>query len=644
MNIRSKITLPMILMPLAACIVVLLVCIYLYASQAEEVQKERVFNAANAFEDDFVRNQHDVEQSSKAMSFDKFLIDGFEHRRDVILRVEELKDKTYVDFVYVTDDKGIIIYCSYSPAETGNSLADEPHVKKALEGELSSGVFTGSEILLSIQAANPVYGPGNKLLGTVVSGVRIDTDEYVDYVQSLTGSEVTISLGIERIATTILTVDGERAIGTDIDEDVWAIVEGGNNYVGKINVMDKGVIGEYRPLVSNGTVIGIQFVGLYTESTDNAINRFVIMGFIVALIIMIIAGVLGVKISGKIVSPLQNLVNVAHRIALGDVNVNVKTDRKDETAELTKAFSEMIECFKEQANVLTLIADGDYTREITPKSSDDLVGNAILSMIRKNNDLLNEMRITSEEVSKGSIQIANSAQALSSGSSEQSVSIQKFAETIREFKNKAEYSDSLAEKTYASITEAGHLLKENFKFMEQMTASMKDINAGSKSIAGIINIIDNIAFQTNILALNAAVEAARAGTKGKGFAVVADEVRKLARQSADAANQTTELVTNNMLKVEQGTEISTYAYDSIVKVEDIATNNLEYMKKISEASSLQIDMVTDLSEGIEQISNIVESNSSAAEENAAAAAEMSAQSVSLDQTIMKFKMKKNVKT
>ena len=639
MNIRSKITIPMILLPLAASVIVLIVCIVLFLGQAEAVQKERISNAANLFQDDINIKLHDVEQSSKAMANDRALIEDYGNRRDLLIRAQTLKDEAGVDFVTVTDEKGVVIYCSYSPVANKKSIADTPLVKSALEGNHLSGIIGDDVVILAIQSASPVYNSHKKLVGTVTVGMRIDTEEFVDAVQSMTGSEVTVSLANERIATTIQNEDETRAIGTKINEEVWEDVKQGNNHVGKVKVLGEDVIAEYRPLMNGEEVVGMIFVGLYTKDIDNAIMRFIMVGIIVTLVAMIAAAIIGIVLSGRIVNPIRKLVNIAHQMALGDVNVDLKTETNDETAELTRAFAGMANSFKKQADVLSAIADGDYTVDIKPESSVDVVGNAIDSMITNNNELLNKIRMTSEQVSRGSLQIANSAQELSSGSSEQAVTIQKFSETIRELKSQAEHSDIISQRTFNASGEAGRLMGESIEYMQQMAVAMKEIDQSSRSIGDIINIIENIAFQTNILALNAAVEAARAGIKGKGFAVVAAEVRKLATKSAEAANQSTELITSSHNKVEMGNDITTKANESLLKVAEIAKNNTLNMKESSNASSLQIEMIRELTEGIEQISSVIELNSATAEENAAAAEEMSAQSVNLDNIIMEFKMK-----
>jgi methyl-accepting chemotaxis protein len=154
-------------------------------------------------------------------------------------------------------------------------------------------------------------------------------------------------------------------------------------------------------------------------------------------------------------------------------------------------------------------------------------------------------------------------------------------------------------------------------------------------ISSVSDIIENIAFQTNILALNAAVEAAHAGSHGKGFAVVADEVRQLSSKSAAAARETTDLIRSGLENVRTGNRIVEDAAAGMKQIKDISVLNEERMSRLNEASAHQSAAIGEISNSINQISLIVQTNSALAEESASSALEMSSQSHELD-TLVDF--------
>ena len=145
---------------------------------------------------------------------------------------------------------------------------------------------------------------------------------------------------------------------------------------------------------------------------------------------------------------------------------------------------------------------------------------------------------------------------LAQGATTQAASVEQLSASIAEITNQTAQNAENAERANRLTGEANGKAEIGNKRMDEMLKAMADINDSSSSIAKIIKVIDEIAFQTNILALNAAVEAARAGQHGKGFAVVAEEVRNLAARSAKAARETTDIIEESIDKVNMGTKLA----------------------------------------------------------------------------------------
>jgi len=174
--------------------------------------------------------------------------------------------------------------------------------------------------------------------------------------------------------------------------------------------------------------------------------------------------------------------------------------------------------------------------------------------------------------------------------------------------------------------------------MTQTTDAMGKINDASAKIANIIKVIEEIAFQTNLLALNAAVEAARAGEHGKGFAVVADEVRNLAQRSAQAANETAQLISNTIERVKKGTELNVELGESFSKVNDSSMKVAQLVDQIAQASSDQAKGVEQINSAMSQMDKVVQQSAANAEESASASEELSSQAQVLRQTVDQLAM------
>lgn len=356
---------------------------------------------------------------------------------------------------------------------------------------------------------------------------------------------------------------------------------------------------------------------------------------------IVLSVILGIFISRMISKPVIKMAEAAEKLALGDINVNIEFNSKDEIGSLAKSFTKMIANVREQAMAAEKIASGDLTTVVTIKSDNDLLGKKLSEMIEKNNEVLNNIKNAAEQVALGSKQISYSSVELSKGATEQASSIEELTASIEEISSQTKLNAENSNQANELAESAKSNAVQGSLQMNEMLKAMEEINDASGNISKIIKVIDEIAFQTNILALNAAVEAARAGQHGKGFAVVAEEVRNLAARSAKAAKETTDMIESSIKKAEGGTKIAKDTADALSQI----VNNIEkvagLVNNIAIASNEQAAGVSQINQGIMQVSQVVQSNSSTSEESAAASEELSSQAELLKEMVGKFNLKQN---
>jgi len=238
-----------------------------------------------------------------------------------------------------------------------------------------------------------------------------------------------------------------------------------------------------------------------------------------------------------------------------------------------------------------------------------------------------------EQVATASNQISEDSQQLAEGSQEQAASIEEITSSLSESKVTTEQNAENAREADILSAESNKAAEEGYKYVQDLTISMKDITKSSIEIEKIIKTIDEIAFQTNLLALNAAVEAARAGEHGLGFAVVAEEVRSLAQRSAEAAKDTTLIIKKSIEQVKKGEEISLKTNQSFENILDKVKKTKDITGEISLASKEQAENIKQITESINQIDNVTQTMASGSEESAAASEQLSAQSSDMLESI-----------
>lgn len=336
----------------------------------------------------------------------------------------------------------------------------------------------------------------------------------------------------------------------------------------------------------------------YTDFlSDFSASRLVMSGlFVLCLVIGI---VLSIIISGAIVSPLNQAVEAASRIANGDLGVDIKITSRDETGLLARAIHNMQE---ELRRIVTDIRSG------------------------------------AENIATGATQIMSGTRDLSARTEEQASSIEETAASMEQItatvKNTSDNTINAVQLSEMASTTA----KNNGKLMASLTHEIQNISGSAEKMSDIINLIDSIAFQTNILALNAAVEAARAGEHGRGFAVVAQEVRNLAQKTTTSSKDIRALILNANEQTVRGLamvkEVNNQMDQMVTNVDSVT----HILKEIEQASNEQSDGIQQIHIAIGQIDTTTQQNAALVEESVAASSMLNDQASSMNQLVSVFRL------
>ena len=235
--------------------------------------------------------------------------------------------------------------------------------------------------------------------------------------------------------------------------------------------------------------------------------------------------------------------------------------------------------------------------------------------------------------------LSNGAQMLAQGATEQASAVEELAATLNDLSRSAKQNIEMASNVHDNAQLTGDQVTLSSQQMEQLVDAMQDISSTSAQIEKIISTIENISFQTNILALNAAVEASRAGESGKGFAVVAEEVRSLAGQSEQAAKATKELIENSVKAAERGNQIVEEVSSTLRKTLDLVLQSNNAISDITDAVHTEATAISQVAEGLGQISAVVQTNSANSEESATVSTELFEQVNLLQEQTQGFQLK-----
>jgi methyl-accepting chemotaxis protein len=420
---------------------------------------------------------------------------------------------------------------------------------------------------------------------------------------------------------------------------------------------------------------------------------------IIGVLALILSVLLGSIITGSLTKPIGVLVSIANSVSVGnlmrDLDQKVKdalTTRKDEIGDIAKSFDQVIYYMQGMGNSANTIAQNDLTVSVVPKSEKDELGNAFVQMVESLRDSVGQVALNANSLSAASEQLSGAAQqaglattqisttiqqvamgtqnqagavtqtatsveemsraisGVAKGAQEQTIAVNRAAEITEQINNAIQQVSGNAAAVTRDSALAAEAAQKGSKTVEETLEGMqnikikvglsaekvKEMGIRSEQIGTIVEVIEDIASQTNLLALNAAIEAARAGEHGKGFAVVADEVRKLAERSSSATKEIGGLISGiqktvseavkamdeGTKEVEAGVKSANQAGNALSEIMNAAEEVNKQAKLAGEASTRMSEFSDELVAAVDSVSAVVEENTAATEEMAANSTEV----------------------
>ena len=379
----------------------------------------------------------------------------------------------------------------------------------------------------------------------------------------------------------------------------------------------------------------------------------------------------------KVESSLKELISEANLLSQAAVDGKLSTrgnadnfngGYKEILLGVNRTLDEIIKPVIESEKILTSMSSGDMTARVTGKYRGDheILKNSINKMGESVSQILKEVKEVATSAANASHQISSSTEEMATGAHEQaaqanevSSAVEEMTKTIFETSKNTSAASEASKNAEQSAKEGGKVVEKTISGMDTIADVVKEsaqlvhqLGKSSDQIGEIVQVIDDIADQTNLLALNAAIEAARAGEQGRGFAVVADEVRKLAERTTKATKEiavmikqiqrdtstAVESMQHGTSEVEKGKLLAHKAGDSLREIITGANKVTDIIIQVAAASEEQSSAAEHISKNIESISSVTQQSAGGLQQIAQSSEELSDLTKKLQDLVALFKV------